>query len=245
MDDVVSKIKEKREFSKLPNSIVERVANLCSGDVKESRKLLRKYFGVFLTNKVLKAKGSFKDILRNHMSSSKRDYKTFYSEIFKGLGEVKSVIDLGAGVNGFSYPFLKGVLGDVSYIGIEACGQLVDSMNNYFKKNNFNGGAVCLDLFDFDSILEILRKEKAPRAVFLFQVVDAIESLKRNFSRELVFKIFEECEVLAITLPMESLGKRKKFEVSRKWLIDFLKENFIITKDFVLNGERVLVVVRG
>jgi hypothetical protein len=239
---LIEEIKRKREFSCLPDSVVECAAEICSHDIKESRKLLRKYFGVFLTNKVLRGRGSFEEILRQHGSSSKRDYAKFYREIFEDIGGAKSVVDLGAGVNGFSFPFLRGVLGYFSYVGIEACGQLVDQMNDYFKENGFDGKAVCLDLFDVDEILKILKKKERPRVVFMFQIVDALENLKRDFSKEFISKIFEECEVMVITLPTESLGGRKKFDVSRRWLTDFLKENYVIGKDFVRKGERVLVI---
>jgi len=39
-----------------------------------------------------------------------------------------------------------------------------------------------------------------------------------------------------------SLGGRKKFVVRRKWLIDFLADNFDVRKDFEMFGERILVV---
>jgi hypothetical protein len=101
-----------------------------------------------------------------------------------------------------------------------------------------------LDLFDVDGVLRILKKEKKPRVVFMFQVVDALENLKRNFSKEFILKVMKECEVMVITLPTESLGGRKRFDVSRRWLTDFLKENYVIKKDFEVNGERVLVVAK-
>jgi len=239
--ELIDEIKRKRELSKLPDSIVERAAVMGKGDVKESRALLRKYFGVFLTNKVLKGKG---DLLKVHMSSKKRDYEKFYGEIFDGLGDVKSVIDLGAGLNGFSYGYLKEVVGDVNYVAVEAAGQEVDHMNKYFFENDFSGRAVCMDLFEVEEIKSLLEVEKRPRFVFLFQVVDALENLERNFSKKFITEISEECEKIVISLPTESLGRRKKFAAQRKWIMDFLKEHFMIEKDFKMNGERVVVISR-
>jgi len=48
-----------------------------------------------------------------------------------------------------------------------------------------------------------------------------------------------------LSLPTESLGGRKKFAVRRKWLVDFLEENFVIEKDFVMNGERIIYLNTG
>ena len=144
---LVEEVKKKREFSGLPDSVVLRALNESGDDIKESRKLLRKYFGVFLTNKVIKGKG---DLLKVHMSSKKRNYEEFYSGIFDVVGDVKSVIDLGCGVNGFSYEFLpKGV----EYIGVEAAGQLVGYMNDFFEAEDFDAKAIEGDLFDVDNVV--------------------------------------------------------------------------------------------
>ncbi|MBU2576949.1 MAG: hypothetical protein KKF50_04470 [Nanoarchaeota archaeon] len=258
---LIEEIKKKREFSGLPDSIVERAAEMAKGapnghdsgepDVKKSRALLRKYFGVFLTNKVLKGKGSAEEMLKSHMSSKKRDYEEFYGEIFKGMGNVGSVIDLGAGANGFSYDYLKKELGAVNYLAVEASGQLVDNMNDYFQENKFSAKAVVGDLFDLERIKGLLESQKKPRVVFMFQVVDALENLEKDFFKKFFLRVSKECEKIVLSLPTESLGGRKKFAVQRKWIIDFLSskddpggpcENFMIEKDFKTNGERVLVI---
>ncbi len=235
---LIEEVKKKKEFSGLPDSVVERALGESSEDVKGARKLLRKYFGVFLTNRVLKGKG---EKLSVHISSKKRDYKRFYGEIFSGMDSVGSVIDLGCGANGFSYEYLpKGL----EYIGVEAAGQLVDQMNYYFKVEGFNAKAICGDLFDLELVKDILEKAKKKRVVFLFQVVDALESVERNFSLKLIDEIMKSSEVLIISVPLVSLGGRKKFAVKRKWLMDYLEENFKVDRDFEMFGERVLVVCK-
>jgi hypothetical protein len=243
---LVDEVKKKREFSKLPDSVVERAIGIVGDDVKEVRALLRKYFGVFLTNRVLKGKG---DLLGSHMSSKKRDYEKFYGEIFlqEGMGaeymrNISSVIDLGAGVNGFSYGYLKDAIGPVKYVAVEAAGQEVDHMNNYFEENDFNAEAFCLDLFDAEKIKGVLRKQGRDRVVFLFQVVDALENLEKDFSKKFLLEISKECEWIVLSLPTESLGGRKKFAVQRKWIMDFLGENFLIEKAFAMFGEKIIIL---
>ena len=236
---LIEEVRKKREFSGLPNSIVERALSKSGNDVKEARKFLRKYFGVFLTNRVLKGKG---DLLGIHVSSRKRDYESFYRKIFESIANVKSIVDLGCGVNGFSYGYLKDIIGDVDYVGIEAAGQLVKQMNIFFKEKGFDAHVIRGDLFNAKRILEILKKAKKERVVFLFQVVDALENMKKDFSKELILELMKECEILVISLPLVSLGGRKRFAVSRKWLIEFLTNEFIVKKDFEMFGERVLVI---
>ena len=238
---MVEEVKRKREFSQLPESIVERSLKVSSEDVKGARVLLRKYFGVFLTNKVLKGKLSGDEILNAHISSKKRDYRGFYREIFEGFENVGSVIDLGSGVNGFSYHYLQEILGNVEYLGVEASGQIVKHVNDYFLDGKFYGRAICEDLFNVENILAEIRSMKKNRIVFMFQLVDALESLKKNFSKEFILKISSECEFIVLTFSLESISGRKKFSVERKWLIEFLEKEFDVLKDFKMFGERVLV----
>ena len=229
---LVDEVKRKREFSGLPDSVVERALVGSKNDVKDARALLRKYFGVFLTNRVLKGKG---DLLKVHISSKKRDYGEFFSVV----GDVESVIDLGCGVNGFSYKYLPD---SVSYIGVEAAGQLVELINDFFEREGFDGKVVHSDLFDVGRVVELLRGMKKPRVVFMFQLVDALEILERDFSKKFILEIAKECEWIVLTLPTESLGGRKKFMVYRKWMLDFLGENFLIEKKLESRGEKIIIL---
>lgn len=241
--NLINEVKKKKELRYLPDSIVKRALNRTHNNVKDSRALLRKYFGVFLTNRVLKGKGSIEEILKTHISSKKRNYESIYREIFKITGIVGSVIDLGAGVNGFSYKYLREFAGPVEYIGIEASGQLVDQMNNYFKNEGLETSCkgFHLDLFNISEIKKILRKSTKKRLVFMFQVIDALENLEKNFSKEFIIEIAKESEIIVLTLSTTSLSGRKKFQVKRTWITRFLEENFNIKRDFNLNGERIII----
>ena len=240
---LVEEVKKKKEFGELPDSIVEKALKK-NDDVKSCRALLRKYFGVFLTNKVRGGKLSDEEMLSSHISSSKRNYEDFYEKIFEGIKGIHSVIDLGCGANGFSYKFLKHEIGSVDYIGVEAAGQLVNHMNKYFEEKLYLARAVHEDLFEADKILGILKKQNKSRAVFLFQVVDALENLEKDFSKKFIEKISKECELLILTLPVFSLGGKIRFAVKRKWLVDFLEEIFVIEKDFEMDGERIFVLTK-
>jgi hypothetical protein len=239
MKEVVVEIKKKGEFSQLPDSIVERVAKIAKGDVKESRALLRKYFGVFLTNKVLKIKDE--KVLESHISSKGRDYNSFYQNIFQETNEFESVVDVGCGVNGFSYKYLEEVLGGVSYIGIEAVGQIVDNMNYYFKENEFNAKALCEDVFNSEKIKQVIISQHSPRVILLLQILDALEGFEKNSSKKLLLAINEtlvERDLIVITMPMKSISGKTKFEASRNWLRYFLEENFRI-EEFLVGNEMI------
>jgi hypothetical protein len=236
--EVVLEVKKKREFSQLPDSVIERAIGVAGEDVKEVRALLRKYFGVFLTNKVLKGKGV--EILKSHKSSMHRNYEDLYGKIFEKLGDVKSIIDLGCGANCFSYELMPR---GVNYVGVEAVGQLVDSANRYFRDRGFEKAHVFhRDLFDLDFVLKILRQVPKPRVVFMFQVIDALENLEKDFSKKFLLRIGEEYENIVLSLPVRSISGRTRFKARRKWLLDFVEENFETIDSFETSGELFLII---
>ncbi|MEM4330802.1 MAG: class I SAM-dependent methyltransferase [Candidatus Pacearchaeota archaeon] len=240
MKPLIEKVKKKKEFSKIPNTLVERALILSKNDFKKARALLRKYFGVFLTNKVLKLEDE--KILKNHISSKSRNYEDFYKKIFEKEKNFKFVLDIGCGVNGFSYCFLKNILGDVNYLGFEAVGQIVEKSNEFFKKRNFEKAEVYqIDIFDIPSLEAFFKIAESPKVFFLFQIIDALEAFERDSSKRLLLSIREslkEEDLIIITMSTKSLSGKKKFEVKREWLKYFLNENFEV-EDFFFGNEKV------
>lgn len=248
--ELILEVKKKREFSELPDSIVFRALEITDMDIKSARALLRKYFGVFLTNKVVK--GNDEQVLKIHKSSFKRDYDVLYNRIFledydscNDCGNVpKTIIDLGCGVNGFSYFYLKKIFPKASYIGVEASGQIVEITNRYFKDRGFEGAHVfCKDLFDFDFISKIVKQTKSPRFVFLFQVVDSLESFERNFSKKLLLNLknsLDKDDKLVLSVSLKSLSGGAK-KASGKWAFDFISSNFNVFDEFDMFDERFVI----
>ncbi len=249
--DVISLVKQKREFSGLPDSLIEKVLlqrqikNKSDEDkVKLVRAFLRKYFGVFLTNKVLKGKDE--RVLESHISSKKRDYSSFYEKIASVVEKkFKSVVDLGSGMNGFSYPFILESFGNISYLGVEATRQLCELQNKFFEEEGFSKArAVWGDLFNFQQVKCLLKDTNSPRLVLLLQVVDALENVEPNFSKfflgELKVALDKE-DILVISNPLKSISGRNKFDIKRRWLEDFVKENFELIDKFDLFDEEFLI----
>ncbi len=244
---ILEQIKEKREFSQLPEKDIETAFShferrQASEEEKISltKELLRKIFSAFISKKLLSLKNKDEEwILRKHISTKERlpHYKEIYERIFKNHKNA-SVIDLGAGINGLSYKFF---LGKVKYIAIESVGQLVELMNYYFKKNKLNGKSVHLSLFEKEKILKIISGEKRPRIVLLFKIIDALEALKKDYSKELISGLVPLADRIVVSFATKSLGSREKFKARRNWIVDFIKENFNVLNDFELSGERYII----
>lgn len=248
--ELIKKIREKREFSQLPEKDIEMAfENFVRRQVSEDEKirltkeLLRENFSAFISKKLLSLKDKEPEwILRKHIST--RERLPFYKEIYKRIfGEYKkaSVFDLGSGINGFSFDFFKEIDVNIKYTAVESVGQLVELMNFYFKKNKLNAKAIHFSLFEKDKIKKIIEKENKPRIIFLFKVIDALEKIKRNYSKELISELVLLVDKFVLSFPTRSLGNRKTFGAKRTWILDFVKNNFEILDNFEIGGENYIV----
>ena len=246
--EILEKIREKREFSQLPEIDIKLAyenfaKRQCSEEekIKLTKELLRENFSAFVSKKLLSLKNKEPEwILRKHISTRERlfHYKEIYERIFSGLNKA-SVIDLGSGINGFSYNFLKKY--NVNYVAVESVGQLVDLMNFYFEKEKLKASAINESLFNEKKILGIIKKQEKPRVVFLFKVIDALEKIKHDYSKKLILDIAPLADKFVLSFATKSLGNRRTFHAKRNWIFDFIKENFKILDDFKIGGERYLI----
>lgn len=252
--DIITKIKEKKEFKNLPDDIVLFVLNDFknikdeSEVIKKSREKLRKYFGVFLTNKIVKPKNilDFDLILKSHISSSKRDYNLFYSELFEfDFKKFDCVLDFGCGVNGFSYPYLQKILGNVDYVGFDASFEVVKNTNLFFEKKKItNGQCFHKSLFNFEEFNSFFKANQT-KCIFCFQVLDALDKLKNNFSLEFLKylkSLMKKDDIIIISSSLESISGKTSFRAKRKKLLEFVNLEFDILKDFNLYKEHFLIL---
>lgn len=246
--EILKKITVKKEFSQLPKKDVEltfekfdKPRNADYQKIKLTRAFLRKIYSSFSSRKLLSLREREEEwVLRKHKSTKERlpSYLKIYSRIFQLLGKRNkqiSIIDLGAGVNGFSYKYFKQ---KVNYIAVEAVGQLVDLTNRYFKNKKIKGKAFHFSLFELEKVKRIIQKSGKPRIIFLFKTIDSLEVIKRNYSKKLLKEVSPYVDLIVLSFATRSLGKRKRFRAQRKWILDFIKENFEILDDFETRGER-------
>ena len=243
---------EKPELRDLPLEDVEMALSLCfkkqnsdEENVKSAREVLHKVYGAFGSRKLLvnsSRLGRIRErtpewILRKHIST--RERLPHYGEIYRRiLGRFNwTIFDLGAGVNGFSLGFIP----HARYIGIEGIGQLVALMNDYFKKQKLHARAIHSSLFQLEKIKKLIKKEKGKKIVFLFKVLDSLEDLRINYSKKLLTEIVPLSEKIVVSLPTQSMLKRRTFKAKRSWITDFIQESFKVSDDFEIAGERYIV----
>jgi hypothetical protein len=251
MNELIKKIILKKEFSQLPKKDVFLAFKKFDKEkyddeekIKLTRNLLRLVYSSFISKKILSLKEKSEDwILRKHLSTKERlpYYEEVYKKILRNMNKKLSVLDLGAGINGFSYKYFQKAGFDISYYAVEAVGQFVELMNFYFKKEKLNAKAFHLSLFEINKIKRIVLNLERPRVVLLFKVIDSLEALEKDYSKKLISEIARLSDRLIISFATKSMSKRKKFRVKRNWIVNFVKENFNLIDDFELGGERYIV----
>ncbi len=246
---IIKNIKEKREFSQLRDIDIEKNFNLfekrqCSEEEKISltKEQLRKLFTVFVSKKLLSLKDKSPEwILRKHIST--RERLPFYSDIYSRIlnNQKKShIFDLGCGINGFSYPFFN-KKNDITYTGIESVGQLVELTNYFFKKEKIPGKCLHLSLFELNDIKKQIKKENGKKIIFLFKVIDALESVELNYSKKLLVELVPLVDKIVLSFATKSLVNKSSFKANRKWILDFISENFKVLDEFEIGGEKYIL----
>lgn len=244
--EIIEKIMQKSELRQLPIEDVELAFSLCSKNkdpeeeqIKCTREVLHRAYGAFGSRKLFSTKTRDPEwILRKHLSTRERlpYYKKIYDRILKNFGEKGVIFDLGAGVNGFSLSYIP----NFKYIGLEGIGQLVNLMNNYFKKQKFNAQAVHLSLFNIEKIKKLIKKEKSEKIVFLFKVVDSLETLQRDYSKKFLNEITPLVDRVVVSFATRSMISKKPFKVKRNWIFGFIEGHFKVIDDFEIGGERYI-----
>ena len=249
--ELIGKITEKKEFSKLPKKDVELAFSKFDKEkysdeekIKLTRQLLLNVFTFSMSKKLLSTKDKSPEyVLKKHPSTRERfpHYKEVYTKLLQGMKKDLVIFDLGAGINGVSYPYFKETGFKSRYVAIEAIGQLVDSMNKYFKKEKLNAKAIHESLFELEKIKRLVKKEKKSKVVFLFKTIDSLERIERNYSKKLILELAPFVDRFVVSFATKSLVKRGNIWVKRIWISNFIKDNFNLLDDFEIGGERYFV----
>lgn len=255
-DEIIKKVMDKKEFRELPfedvgeiYSIFEKRDDLLEEEkIKETRKILIKMYTSFLSSKSFNLRDRDASwFLKKHKSTKEREghydslYNSCLSGIVKSKKEIINIFDFGCGLNGFSYrKFLEAGF-NVNYVGTEPVGQLSKLQNEWFKSKKFRGRVYPYSLFDLKKNLDLIKKEKGKKVAFFFKVFDSLEILKRNYSKEVLNSVVPLVDRIVVSWATKSLGGKKKIYANKKWLLEFISENFNVLEDFSFGDERYLV----
>ena len=69
-------------------------------------------------------------------------------------------------------------------------------------------------------------------------------SIKGDVAKELLKEIVPLVDRIVVSFATKSLISKRKFHAERKWLTDFIKEEFKVLDDFEFGNEKYLVFTR-
>jgi len=228
--------------------------------IKQIRDKFRLYYEMFLKDyekrdEYLKEIDSLDNIkahikmLSTQKSTNERIpiYPILYNRIFEITGKPKSILDLGCGMNPFSYPFLRKAAGnECTYYASDFSEEECKIIERYFKKNKIKGVVFPLDLREIKdaNILDIFPKTDV---CFLFKVLDTIEKGGHKLAEMIINAVNSDYVVASFST--RTLTGKKMNHPYRGWIermckrigysydiIEFENEIFYIIKkksDFI------------
>lgn len=223
--DIIQEIKKKEELKNLEDSFIkDRIndylkkhsINLETLDERSSH-----YKDLFKTvrKKCFDVYGLFKpesNTLNEHISSKERleYYPRIYKEVFEITGKPKTILDLGCGLNPLSYKYLEC---KPTYYASELSKEDCKTIQEFFKENSIKG-----EVFAFDLLSEDYSKLPKVDVCFLFKVLESLESIKKNISKEILQKI--NAKWIIVSFSKTSITGRPIKKKGRSWLKRMLAE---------------------
>ena len=264
INELLIEVKQNKKYSGISDEIVlpeiknyllkNKLTKITKEDIKEIRNTLHKSYASFQTKKKNKI-AVYLDKLKNNsndleltskllsitLSTKERlsSYPEIYRAIFEITGKPKTIIDLGAGFNLFSFPFMD--LPSLNYYSYDINEKDIDYLNRYIKimkDRGLNGKAAILDLRNLSKISYMHSAD----IVFLFKVIDLIDKENHKPSEELIKLLFKKAKFIVASFATKTLTRKLMNHPNRKWFELMLKRNNLNFKTFKTDNELFYVV---
>jgi 16S rRNA (guanine(1405)-N(7))-methyltransferase len=218
--------------------------------IKKIRKELREIYGVFILNDYkkmhtfldeLKVDTENEDVIRKilslHQSSKERleHYEEIFQKIFAITGNPKSILELGCGLNPFSYDMLGC---KPTYTASDLNAKDLEPIAEFFKKRKIEGDTIPLNLVKEHEKLKILPRVDC---CFLFKLLDSLETEHWDISKTILENI--NADHLIVSFPTKSLGGKKPIKKERRgWFEKILSEKGWKYSTFEVENEVFYVI---
>jgi len=253
MNNIILKIKQKKELSDIPDELVEdalknylKKHNLEVPSspksqkiiIKEVRAELRKYTGQYqISSKKrisLLEQNKITELLKTHTST--RERISYYPKLIRIIKELnpKSILDLGCGLNPIAI-INKINNKAITYYAYDIKQEELELINNFFKKNKTKG----------KTILEDIRKSTGfPKTdlCLILKTLDIIEPNSR--SHRIANQIIEnlQCKFIIISFATKTLSGKIMKAQRRIWLEKILNKKSYKFKTIKTTNEIFYVV---
>src|SRR3989344_330023 len=201
--------------------------------IKNVRAQLRRVYGLFrddsgtrkkLVQDLLKSQKQkqisiINEILSTHTSTQERlpMYEGLYSRIFKITGQPKVILDLGCGINPFSFSYMK--LQKCTYYAYDVNEEEIQSLNIYFRllhqeNIHFQGRA---ELLDIRSEAVLAKDLPVAEVCFLFKMTEVLDRGKGHTKTEAVLKKIPAKQIV-VSFATKTMSGKKMTAPRRKWM---------------------------
>jgi len=228
--DIVDKVMDQKKYKNLSRDVVvtevmeyiKKNSKLMNNKqtIKGIRAQLHKSYSSFQTKKKRKAEEyleylkqniNSKDIQNRLLSitvSTKERlpyYEELYQKIFQITGKPQTIIDLGCGLNPFSYPLMD--LSSVNYLAYDVDNEDMKLLNDYFKlmkSEGLNGKAAILDVRNTKSISSIPPSD----IILLLKTIDIIDKENHKPSEELIKQLIKKTKFIIVSFATKTLTRK-------------------------------------
>ncbi len=246
--ELLEKIKSHKKYSSISDDIIKKEINSYlkfhpnqkqKQIIKNIRAKLHRTYSSYQTNKKNKIekylkepKNSTTKLLETTLSTKERlkNYKEIYKKIFSITGKPKTITDLGAGLNIFSFPFMN--LKTLTYYAHDINKQDQKIIKKYLNIMNLKGTAEITDLNN-------LKKIKKSDIILMFKLYDLLE---KNTKKNILQKLITKSPFIVVSFATKSLS-RKPFQLKqRTGFENHLKKNNLSFKKFETDNEIFYVI---
>jgi hypothetical protein len=224
IEELIIKVKEKKELADLEDNFVKTAIKEILKEfpltefnprskktkevIKKVRAKLRRTYGLFRENVKIDNIDNIEQVLKKHSSTKERFayYSELYTTLFKITGKVKTILDLGAGLNPFSYNYLGF---KPEYYAYDLGENEVNLINLFFEKNKIKGKAEVKDITK-----HIFSKADI---AFLFKMTEVIDQNRgHKRSEDLIKKL--PVKYVVISFPTLTMSGKPMKVPERKWV---------------------------
>jgi hypothetical protein len=269
INELLTEVKSNKKYSEISDEIVlpeiknyllkNKLTKITKEDIKEIRTTLHKSYASFQTKKKNKIAIYLNELKNNPdnleitnkllsitLSTKERldSYPEIYKQIFEITSNPKTIIDMGAGFNLFSFPFMD--LPSLTYYSYDINEKDIDYLNSYIKimkDKGLNGKAQILNLLDLEKIKN-LHSLPSAEVIFLFKVIDLIDKENHKPSEELINYLLKnkKAKFIVASFATKTLTRKSMNYPNRKWFELMLKRNNLKFKTFKTDNELFYVV---
>ncbi len=216
---VIKSILESKKYRSLSADVVKRVVDSLEGRYKKcgdlerrSKEILHQIWGAYYStrpdfNKLYeklvedRSEQSLLNILKIHSSTSERidSYAEIFDEVFKRVGRIDSILDIGCGFDPLFFLIYK--MHDFrNYTSIDIDIDEIEFLNRVFELyGEKRMSAVVGDVFKLEN--------NSADLIFMFKLLPVIEQQSRGSSKKILDSLdFKYC---VVTFPTRSIGGKK------------------------------------